>query len=42
MFGARLDSIADRVFVFVILVKLAPEMPLQLWMMLWLGVWPSF
>lgn len=37
-FGARLDSIADIVFVLVCLVKLIPVINIPVWLYVWIGI----
>jgi CDP-diacylglycerol--glycerol-3-phosphate 3-phosphatidyltransferase len=37
-FGAKLDTVADFVFVVVCLVKLLPIMDIPTWLYLWIGV----
>ena len=37
-FGARLDSIADIIFVVVCLVKLIPVISIPTWIYVWIGV----
>ena len=37
-FGAKLDSIADIVFVVVCLVKLLPVINIPLWLYVWIGI----
>lgn len=37
-FGAKLDSIADIVFVVVCLVKLLPVIHIPLWLYVWIGI----
>ena len=37
-FGARLDSIADIVFVLVCLVKLIPVISIPVWLYVWIGI----
>ena len=37
-FGARLDSIADIVFVAVCLVKLLPVISIPVWLYVWIGI----
>lgn len=37
-FGAKLDTVADVVFVVVCLVKLLPVMDIPLWLYIWIGV----
>ena len=37
-FGARLDSIADIVFVVVCLVKLIPVINIPVWLYVWIGI----
>ena len=37
-FGARLDSIADIVFVVVCLVKLIPDINIPTWFYVWIGI----
>ena len=37
-FGARLDSIADIVFIVVCLVKLIPVINIPVWLYVWIGI----
>lgn len=37
-FGARLDSIADIVFVVVCLIKLIPVVSIPVWLYVWIGI----
>ena len=37
-FGARLDTIADYVFVIVCLIKLLPVIRIQIWLYVWIGI----
>ena len=37
-FGARLDSIADIIFVFVCLIKLIPVICIPSWLYVWIGI----
>ncbi|MBR4392045.1 MAG: CDP-alcohol phosphatidyltransferase family protein [Bacteroidales bacterium] len=37
-FGAKLDSVADVVFVAVCLVKLLPVMDIPVWLYVWIGI----
>ena len=37
-FGARLDSIADIIFVFVCLIKLIPVICIPVWLYIWIGI----
>ena len=37
-FGARLDSIADIVFVLVCLIKLIPVLSIPTWLYVWIGI----
>ena len=37
-FGARLDSIADIIFVLVCLVKLIPVISIPVWLYVWIGI----
>lgn len=37
-FGAKLDSIADFVFVLSCLIKLIPAMDIPVWLYLWIGI----
>ena len=37
-FGARLDTIADYVFVIVCLIKLLPVIRIPIWMYVWIGI----
>lgn len=37
-FGAKLDTMADFVFVVVCLVKLLPDMEIPVWLYIWIGV----
>ena len=37
-FGARLDTIADYVFVIVCLIKLLPAMRIPIWLYVWIGI----
>ena len=37
-FGARLDSIADIVFVVVCLIKLIPVVGIPVWLYVWIGI----
>ena len=37
-FGARLDSVADLVFVFCSLLKLIPVLKMPIWICIWIGV----
>ena len=37
-FGARLDSIADIIFVFVCLIKLIPVISIPTWLYVWIGI----
>ena len=37
-FGAKLDTVADFVFVVVCLVKLLPIMDIPIWLYVWIGV----
>lgn len=37
-FGAKLDTIADFVFVIVCLVKLLPIMDIPIWLYVWIGI----
>jgi phosphatidylglycerophosphate synthase len=35
-FGAKLDSVADLVFVVVVLLKVLPELELSMWLLVWI------
>ena len=37
-FGAKLDTIADYVFVIVCLIKLLPVIRIPIWMYVWIGI----
>ena len=37
-FGAKLDSIADIIFVFVCLIKLIPVISIPTWLYVWIGI----
>ena len=37
-FGARLDTIADQVFVIVCLIKLLPVIWIPIWLYVWIGI----
>ena len=37
-FGAKLDTIADYVFVIVCLIKLLPVIRIQIWLYVWIGI----
>ena len=37
-FGARLDTVADYVFVIVCLIKLLPVIRIPIWMYVWIGI----
>ena len=37
-FGARLDTIADYMFVIVCLIKLLPVIPIPIWLYVWIGI----
>ena len=37
-FGARLDTIADQVFVIVCLIKLLPVIRIPIWLYVWIGI----
>lgn len=37
-FGAKLDSVADAVFVGVCLIKILPVLSIELWLWIWIGI----
>ena len=37
-FGAKLDTMADYVFVIVSLIKLLPVIPIPIWLYVWIGI----
>ena len=37
-FGAKLDTVADIIFVVICLVKLLPVMDISLWLYVWIGI----